>query len=97
MSCQEYAIKAEPYSSEFPQLEHEFEVYSKLCGDQGIPRVYWQGAEYNHNFIVIDLLGPSLEALVKEQGRIPVQTVARLADQLVCHRPCEPIHRSHAY
>ncbi|KIP07361.1 hypothetical protein PHLGIDRAFT_71282 [Phlebiopsis gigantea 11061_1 CR5-6] len=83
MSQQEYAIKVEPYNSELSQLEHEFEVYSKLNGGQGIPRMHWQGAEHGHNIVVLDLLGPSLEALACEQGeRIPLQFVVDLSNQL---------------
>lgn len=50
----------------------------------GIPNVYYFGQENNHNVLVLDLLGPSLEDLFELCGRKFTQkTVCMVAKQMV--------------
>jgi hypothetical protein len=50
----------------------------------GIPNLRWYGVEGEHNVMVIDLLGPSLEDLFNFCSRkFSIKTVLMLADQMV--------------
>lgn len=50
----------------------------------GVPSTYYFGQEGQHNILVIDLLGPSLEDVFDMCGRkFSVKTVAMLAKQMV--------------
>ncbi|ORY32973.1 kinase-like protein [Neocallimastix californiae] len=81
---EDIAIKIEPVATRHPQLEYETKVYKCLAGGVGIPFVRWFGTEYDHNFMVMDLLGPSLEDLFNFCHRkFSLKTVLLLADQLL--------------
>jgi len=52
--------------------------------EAGVPHLKWFGVEPEHNVMVIDLLGPSLEDLFNYCNRkLSLKTVLMLADQLV--------------
>ncbi|KCV71038.1 CK1/CK1/CK1-D protein kinase [Fonticula alba] len=94
----EVAIKLEPISSEHPQLHYETRVYRLLSGSNtfpngGIPKVHWFGKEGEYYVMVMELLGPSLEALFDFcKRRFSVKTVLLLSDQLISR--VEALHRA---
>ncbi|KAJ3041141.1 serine/threonine protein kinase [Rhizophlyctis rosea] len=89
---EEVAIKTEPAKVKPPQLQAEVSVYRTLAGGAGVPYVRWCGKEHEHNCMVMDLLGPSLEDLFNYCGRkFSLKTVLLLADQLL-HR-IEYLHK----
>ncbi|VDN04374.1 unnamed protein product [Thelazia callipaeda] len=47
------------------QLRHEYGVYNVLKNIFGFPKVYWFGTEFDHEILVMQLLGPSLAQLYK--------------------------------
>jgi len=50
----------------------------------GIPRIHYFGIEKDHNILILDLLGPTLEELLCFcEGKFSVKTVLIIADQLV--------------
>ena len=50
----------------------------------GIPNAYYYGQDRQHNFLCIDLLGPSLEDMFNLCGRrFSVKTVCMAAKQMV--------------
>ena len=50
----------------------------------GIPKLHWCGVEGEHNVMVIDLLGPTLEDLFGYcKRKFTLKTVLMLADQMV--------------
>lgn len=50
----------------------------------GIAKLYWSGTEGNYNVMVMELLGPSLEALFKHCGsKFSLKTALMLGEQLV--------------
>ena len=47
----------------------------------GIPNIYWFGVEGDFNCMVTDLMGPTLEDLVKYcNGKFDLKTVLMIAD-----------------
>ena len=79
-----YAMKLESYDVRVPQLLFESRMYNLLRGGPGIPQIWAQGSNRNGNYIVIDLLGKSLEALLNICKRcFSLKTVLMLADQML--------------
>jgi casein kinase 1 len=81
---EEVAIKLESVKSKHPQLLYESKLYRILAGGVGIPNVLWYGVEGEHNAMVLDLLGPSLEDLFNFCSRkFSLKTVLMCADQMI--------------
>ncbi|KAL0080819.1 kinase-like domain-containing protein [Phycomyces blakesleeanus] len=84
VSGEDVAVKMENIRAAHPQLEYEARVYKTLAGGVGIPFVRWYGKEVDHNVLVMDLLGPSMEDLFNYcKRRFSLKTVLLLADQLL--------------
>ncbi|ORX52394.1 kinase-like protein [Hesseltinella vesiculosa] len=84
LSGEDVAVKMESVRAAHPQLEYEARVYKTLAGGVGIPFVRWYGKEGDHNVLVMDLLGPSMEDLFNFcKRRFSLKTVLLLADQLL--------------
>lgn len=83
------AIKTEPIDAKVPQLLTEARLYQFLntdpvASDKGIPKVYYAGQADQSNFLVMDLLGPSLEQLFQKcKQKFSLKTVLLLADQMI--------------
>lgn len=60
---EEVAVKFEQTKTKFPQLYYEAKLYKLFDGTIGIPKIYHYGIEGDHNVLVMDLLGPSIEDL----------------------------------
>jgi casein kinase 1 len=59
-------------------------IINMLSCPAGIPQVYHYAQEGLHNFLVMDLLGPSLEKLFNMCGRkFSIKTVCMAAQQMV--------------
>ncbi|KAL2921315.1 Casein kinase 1-like protein 8 [Bienertia sinuspersici] len=83
-SGEEVAVKLEPGKTKHPQLHYESKLYMLLQGGTGIPHLKWYGVEGEHNVMVIDLLGPSMEDLFNYCSRkFSLKTVLMLADQMI--------------
>ncbi|XP_022827711.1 casein kinase I-like isoform X2 [Spodoptera litura] len=81
---EEVAVKVESIKARHPQLLYESRVYKMLQGGIGIPHIRWYGYEKDHNILVMDLLGPSLEDLFNFCSRqFTIKTVLMLADQML--------------
>lgn len=78
------AIKIEPLSAAHPQLQYESRVLRILEGTKGVPRIYYSGKDSVNNYMVIDMLGPSLEDLLNlSNRRMSLKTVLMLFSQLL--------------
>ena len=79
-----YAAKFESLDCPAPQLHYEAKLYKKFAGGSHIPNIHWTGCEKNHNIMVMDLLGSSLEDLFQKNGqKLSLKTVLVLADQML--------------
>lgn len=73
-------------------LESEVAALERLSRVSGIPRVYATGEDGDYRYIVLELLGPSLQDLLRFcGGKFSLKTVLMLADQLI--RRVEHLHR----
>ncbi|XP_077992025.1 casein kinase I-like [Glandiceps talaboti] len=81
---EEVAVKLEPRKARHPQLLYESKIYKILQGGVGVPHIRWYSQEKDHNVLVMDLLGPSLEDLFNYcSRRLTLKTVLMLADQMI--------------
>jgi len=62
------AIKIEPIKSEILLLKNESNIYQYLRDCKGIPKVKWFGKDENNYYMVIELLGRSLEQMKVLRG-----------------------------
>ncbi|CAL5205210.1 unnamed protein product [Lathyrus oleraceus] len=78
------AVKLEKKNTRHPQLLQEAKLYSILQGESGIPNMKWCGTDGDHNVLVMDLLGRSLEDLFVFCGnKLSLKAVLMLADQML--------------
>ena len=83
LTAEEIAIKIEPTIKE-SQCLYESKIYRILQEGTGIPKLYWYGVEYDYNIIILELLGPSLETLLKYcKSPFSLKTVLMIADQVL--------------
>lgn len=65
----------------------EAKIYKLLQGIPGIPKLYWTGSEGNNHVMVMELLGPSLESILKKIGKpFSIPTLLNVAEQAVILR-----------
>lgn len=87
-------VKSELIDCEYPQLVYESRIYDSLRGGPGIPYLYWFGSESDYRFLVMDLLGPSLEALFDTcKRKFTLKTVLIMAEQMIAR--IEYLHGQH--
>eukprot|EP00403_Amphidinium_massartii_P011651 CAMPEP_0178412458 /NCGR_PEP_ID=MMETSP0689_2-20121128/22026_1 /TAXON_ID=160604 /ORGANISM="Amphidinium massartii, Strain CS-259" /LENGTH=428 /DNA_ID=CAMNT_0020033707 /DNA_START=76 /DNA_END=1359 /DNA_ORIENTATION=+ len=78
------AIKAEWKGAEkTDKLHGEVMLYQKLGRSNAVPAIHWFGVEGEYSLMVMDLLGPSLDSLLKEYKRFSLRTTLLLANQML--------------
>jgi casein kinase 1 len=78
------AIKLESATAKRSQLLNEWGLYNSMVGGSGIPRVHWHGKVGIHNALVMELLGPSLDDLLRRCGNsFSQKTVLMCATQML--------------
>jgi serine/threonine protein kinase len=94
-SKKKIAIKCEfCEKNNYSMLKHEAKILNYLQGKRGIPKVFNYIETKQYNFLLFELLGPSLEQLLNaNNGVIPLKIVLLLGDQLLCL--IEYIHSKH--
>jgi serine/threonine protein kinase len=83
----EVALKVEPLNARVPQLMGECEVYAQLAGGAGVAEVLWSGSDAKHNFLAMELLGASLEALSAPARPLGMKTVLMVVEQTLAQVP----------
>jgi serine/threonine protein kinase len=72
------AIKVELISNEFKLLRYESNVYKLLSNINGIPKIKWYGKDDINYYMVIDLLGDSLQTLIDIKNTFPLKTILQI-------------------
>ncbi|EMS11013.1 casein kinase, putative [Entamoeba histolytica HM-3:IMSS] len=77
------AVKLEKNDRKPQQLAFEHRVYSLFIDEIGFPKIYHYGTEGDYNTLVMQLLGPSLEDLMKAKHQLTLLSVCLIAEQLL--------------
>lgn len=90
-SHKRYAAKLESAAALHQMLSPEARILKNLQGMTGVPSLVWFGSEEQHNVLIMQLLGPTLQALVEQsKGKFSLKTTLLLGEQMV-HR-LEALH-----
>uniref|UniRef100_A0A5S6QZR3 Protein kinase domain-containing protein n=1 Tax=Trichuris muris TaxID=70415 RepID=A0A5S6QZR3_TRIMR len=65
------------------RLNREVEVYIKMRGNVHFPLFYCENETDDKHFIVIELLGPSVDVLLKQHGTFSLRTAAMVGYQCI--------------
>ncbi|XP_055300770.1 casein kinase I-like [Sitodiplosis mosellana] len=92
------AIKFEDRQSSHSQLKNEYRVYRIINGGIGIPKMICDGSTDDYDYLVMELLGPSLEKLFNHcRRKFSLKTVLMLGEKMIrrveyMHQMCH-LHR----
>ena len=95
------AIKMERVSNEIHLLKHESTIYHYLNNIPGVPQLRWFGNDGQHYYMVLNLLGDSLETIKQRLGRLTLLSVLQIGvqglnllmaihDKYLVHRDIKP-------
>lgn len=91
------AIKVEPLKHETNLLKNEARIYQYLKGGTGIPQVKWFGVDDTNNYMVINLLGESLQSRIDTYGPFSlldtISIGAQMIERIEYVHGCGLIHR----
>ncbi|KAK7681613.1 hypothetical protein QCA50_015346 [Cerrena zonata] len=84
-SGQIVALKLQRVDHECPTNRYERGFYPDLQGGLGMPTLWQSGIEGNWDYLVIDLLGSSLDSLYRKSGRnvMDLRSVLCIAQQVI--------------
>jgi len=77
------AIKIERIIDDLKLLKNESKIYHYLNGCLGIPIVKWFGKDDNYYYMVINLLGTSLQELKNKMGKFSLSFVLKLGIKIL--------------
>jgi serine/threonine protein kinase len=77
------AIKIEPIQSQLKMLKNESIIYQYLNNLKGIPNVKWFGKDDNNYYMVINLLGTSLQDLRNTKGAFSLTLTLQIGIQVI--------------
>ena len=77
------AIKVEPIKNESKLLKNEATIYQHLSNKSGIPEVKWYGKDETNYYMVLNLLGDSLETVKKEKGVLSLKTTLQIGINII--------------
>ena len=91
----------ERVSNEIHLLKHESTVYHYLNNIPGVPQLRWFGNDGQHYYMVLNLLGDSLETIKQRLGRLTLLSVLQIGvqglnllmaihDKYLVHRDIKP-------
>ena len=82
---QQAAIKVQEADSDHPTNKYERSFYPRLQGGVGIPTLFASGVQGKFDYLVLELLGPSLDSLYRQREPrvVGLRSVVTIALQLV--------------
>lgn len=76
------AIKVES-KNHITTLKNEAKIYQFLGKTDGLPYLKWFGTSGNINYLVINLLGPSISKLLKNETKLKIQQCLLIGIQII--------------
>jgi serine/threonine protein kinase len=80
---EQVAIKVEPIATNLKLLKNESVIYHYLAGTTGIPIVKWFGKDTVNYYMVLNLLGQSLQTLLKSKVIFSLKLVLQIGLQII--------------
>jgi casein kinase I family protein HRR25 len=77
------AIKVEPIEHELKLLKNESIIYQFLSNVQGIPSVKWFGKDEKKYYMVLNLLGDSLQSIKNKHKTFSLSLVLQIGIQII--------------
>jgi casein kinase I family protein HRR25 len=82
-SNEEVAIKIEPIATQTKLLKNESIIYQYLLNTNGIPSVKWYGKDDRNYYMVINLLGESLQTVKDSVGSFSLHATLQIGIQII--------------
>ena len=82
-SNEEVAIKIEPITTQSKLLKNESTIYQYLINTSGIPTVKWYGKDSFNYYMVINLLGESLQTIKDNVGFFSLEATLQIGIQII--------------
>lgn len=88
------ALKMQYVNHECPTNKYERGFFQGLQGGEGLPLLYSSGVEGIWDYLVIELLGPSLDMLFRKSGlaSMDLRSVCSIAGSFLVSPPCHHLH-----
>ena len=83
LSKEMVAVKVESVEEDLKLLKNEAKIYHYLNGAVGIPQVKWYGKDERNYYMVINLLGPSLQDMLNKHGRFSLSFTLKVGIKLL--------------
>jgi len=77
------AIKIEPIENKTSLLKNESKIYQYLLDTPNIPNLKWYGKDNKNYYMVINLLGKSLDKLIMERNKFSLKVVYQIGIQIL--------------
>jgi serine/threonine protein kinase len=77
------AVKIESISSNMKLLKNESTIYQYLMNSAGVPCVKWFGKDTVNYYMVIELLGESIESLKQRRGTLDLKLTLQIGIQIL--------------
>jgi casein kinase I family protein HRR25 len=77
------AIKIEPIENELKLLKNESKIYQYLNNNEGIPNVKWFGKDNINYYMVINLLGHSLQTIKNKYNKFSLKLILQIGIQII--------------
>jgi casein kinase I family protein HRR25 len=77
------AIKVEPINQDIKLLKNESTIYQYLNNTEGIPQVKWFGKDNTNYYMIINLLGESLQSIKDKKHNFSLRLVLQIGVQII--------------